>query len=357
MHTPCPTPSSMGAAQLTIDLGAVCANWRALDALSGNEVETGAVVKADAYGIGAEQAAKALAAEGAKSYFVALAEEGVAIRDALGDQPDIYVFSGHMEGESDALVSARLTPLLNAPDQLSRHATNAVAHPFGVQLDTGMNRLGFEPSEWNDCKAELLESGPLLVMSHLACADEPGHPMNARQLDAFRGMTDGISPRRSLAATGGILLGPEYHFDLTRPGVGLYGGQPFGGARPAIRLDVPVIQTRAVRPGESVGYGNSWTASAPTRVATISAGYADGLLRSAAPGAVVFAGNTPCPVIGRISMDLITVDVSGLVEVPASLQVIGPNYSVDALAEAAGTIGYEILTALGARYEREYTLW
>ncbi|MDE0347867.1 MAG: alanine racemase, partial [Boseongicola sp.] len=182
----------MGAAHLTIDLDAVCSNWRALDALSNNEVETAAVVKADAYGIGAAQAAKVLAKAGAKSFFVALVEEGVTIRNVLGNQPDIYVFSGHMEGETDALVSAGLIPLLNAPDQMSRHAANAPAHPFGVQLDTGMNRLGFEPSEWNDCKAELLDSGPLLVMSHLACADEPGHPMNVQQLDAFRGMTEGI---------------------------------------------------------------------------------------------------------------------------------------------------------------------
>ncbi|MDE0347868.1 MAG: alanine racemase, partial [Boseongicola sp.] len=162
--------------------------------------------------------------------------------------------------------------------------------------------------------------------------------------------------RRSLAATGGILLGPQYHFDLTRPGVGLYGGQPFGEARPVIQLDVPVIQTRTVQPGETVGYGNAWTATAPTKVATISAGYADGLLRAAAPGAVVLAGNTPCPVVGRISMDLITVDVSGLHKVPDTLQVIGPDFPVDAFAEAAGTIGYEILTSLGARYERVYLL-
>lgn len=344
----------MGAAHLTIDLDAVCSNWRALDALSNHEVETAAVVKADAYGIGAAQAAKALAKAGAKSFFVALVEEGVTIRNVLGSQPDIYVFSGHMDGETDALASARLIPLLNAPDQMSRHAANAPNLPFGVQLDTGMNRLGFELSEWNDRKFELLNAGPLLVMSHLACADEPGHPMNVQQLDAFRGMTDGIAPRRSLAATGGILLGPEYHFDLTRPGVGLYGGQPFGEARPAIRLDVPVIQTRTVQPGETVGYGNAWTATAPTKVATISAGYADGLLRAAAPGAVVFAGNTPCPVVGRISMDLITVDVSELHNVPTSLQVIGPDLPVDAFAEAAGTIGYEILTSLGARYERVY---
>ncbi len=344
----------MGAARLTIDLDAICANWRALDALSDNEVETAAVVKADAYGIGATRVAKALVEAGARSFFVALVEEGIAVRGMLGTQPDIYVFAGHMAGKSDALVSARLIPLLNAPDQMSRHVENTPSHPFGVQLDTGMNRLGFEPSEWNDCKGELLESAPLLVMSHLACADEPDHPMNALQLDAFRGMTDGIPARRSLAATGGILLGPKYHFDLTRPGVGLYGGQPFGEARPTVHLDVPVIQTRTVQPGETVGYGNTWTATSPTRVATISAGYADGLLRAAAPGAVVFAGNTPCPVVGRISMDLITVDVSGLHEVPGSLQVIGRNSSVDAFAEAAGTIGYEVLTSLGARYERVY---
>ncbi len=177
-----------------------------------------------------------------------------------------------------------------------------------------MNRLGMEPDEF--AALGPLPASVRLVMSHLACADEPGHPMNARQLAAFHAMTDGVAHRRSLAATGGILLGPEYHFDLVRPGIGLYGGRPFADADPVVTLTAPVIQTRVVMPAETVGYGNTYTADAERRIATISAGYADGLIRAMGPEARVHAGSSPCDVVGRVSMDLITVDVSHLDDVP-----------------------------------------
>ena len=344
----------MGAARLTIDLDAVAANWAALDAMTSPHVETAAVVKADAYGLGAGQVARRLAKAGVRSFFVAVASEGKAVRAAVGGEADIYVFSGHMEHDTDALRSADLIPMLNAPEQVARHFSVAGGHPFGVQLDTGMNRLGLEPDDWTELRSDLMEAGPRLVMSHLACADEPEHQMNHQQLRVFHELTDGIAHRRSLSATGGILLGPEYHFDLVRPGVGLYGGLPFAEAQPALRLAAPVIQTRSVRPFETVGYGNSWTAKVETTVATIAAGYADGLIRAMGPKARVFAGDTPCPVVGRVSMDLITVDVTHLDGVPDSLEILGPHQGVDDLAEAAGTIGYEILTSLGARYDRIY---
>lgn len=350
----CPTPLGMGSARLTIDLEAVQSNWAALDALSGPGVETAAVVKADAYGLGATKVAQALAAKGVRSFFVALAEEGRALRKVLGPDPDIYVFSGHMAGDTEVLEEAGLIPMLNAPEQVVRHFGKAPGTPFGVQLDTGMNRLGLEPGDWDALKSDLMEAGPRLVISHLACADEPDHPMNAQQLRTFHHMTDGLAHRRSLAATGGTLLGPEYHFELTRPGIGLYGGLPFEDARPTVRVDVPVIQTRLVRPFETVGYGNAWTAKVETTVATVAAGYADGLIRAMGPKAVLYAGDTPCPVVGRVSMDLITVDVSALDEAPETLEIIGPNRLVDDVAEAAGTIGYEILTSLGHRYARAY---
>ena len=344
----------MGAAELTIDLASVAENWRALDALSGSHVETAAVVKADGYGLGIDRIALRLAELGVTSFFVAIAEEGVKLRRFVGESPDIYVFSGHMAHDTSRLVEAQLIPLLNAPEQVTRHFSNAAGHPFGVQLDTGMNRLGIEHGDWSALSSELMAAGPRLVMSHLACADEPEHPMNAQQLRTFRDMTDGIAHRRSLAATGGILLGPEYHFDLTRPGIGLYGGHPFASASRVVRLDAPVIQTRIVRPFETVGYGNSWTAKVESCIATVACGYADGLIRAMGRGAQVWAGETPCPVVGRVSMDLITVDVSHLDEVPDRLTILGPAQSVDDLAEAAGTIGYEILTALGGRYRRSY---
>ena len=344
----------MGAAHLTIDLAAVRANWAALDAMSAPGVETAAVVKADAYGLGVAEVGTMFAAAGVTSFFVAIAEEGRVLRRSIGDGPDIYVFSGHMAGDTDMLEEAALIPLLNAPEQVARHFSKSGGQPFGIQLDTGMNRLGMEPADWHALSLELMDAGPRLVMSHLACADEPGHPMNAQQLRVFRELTDGVAHRRSLAATGGILLGPEFHFDLTRPGIGLYGGLPFAEARPTQRVDVPVIQTRQVRPFETVGYGNAWTAKVETTVATVAAGYADGLIRAMGPNAVLYSGETPCPVIGRVSMDLITVDVTALDDTPETLEVIGPNRPVDAVAEAAGTIGYEVLTSLGRRYARTF---
>jgi alanine racemase len=199
-----------------------------------------------------------------------------------------------------------------------------------------------------------LEGRPALVMSHLACADDPASAVNEAQLAAFHAMTDGIGVPRSLAATGGLLLGPEYHFDLTRPGIGLYGGRPFEAATPVVGLSLPVIQTRAVAAGEIVGYAGSWVAEGASVIATVSGGYADGLPRSLSNAAVLWDGAIPCPLVGRVSMDLITVDITHLPEVPRSLDLLGPYQTVDDLADAAGTIGYEILTGLGARYVRRY---
>lgn len=343
----------MGAAVLHIDLDAVAANWRALRDKCAPHVETAGVVKANGYGLDATRVAKRLAAEGAQSFFVALPEEGVAVRKAVGRSPDIYVFSGHMDGDRDALISSDLIPLLNSPEQVTRHFSESPGHAFGVQLDTGMNRLGMEAADWDALRGDLMDAGPRLVMSHLACADEPDHPMNHQQLRAFQEMTKGVA-RRSLSATGGTLLGEEYHFDLVRPGIGLYGGLPFTDASPVVSLSIPVIQTRDVRPFETVGYGNAWQADIERRIATIAAGYADGLIRAMGPKAKVFANGVVCPVVGRVSMDLITIDVTHLDEPPETVEILGPHQTVDDVADAAGTIGYEILTSLGHRYNRVY---
>ncbi len=316
--------------------------------------ETGAVVKADSYGLGAARVARVLAQAGARKFFVAAAEEGATVRQALGEGPEIFVFSGHMAGDTEMIGDLGLTPMLNSAEQVKRHRDALPGAAFGVQLDTGMNRLGLEPADWAAVSAELIAAGPKLVMSHLACSDEPDHPMNAAQLKNFRAMTDGTGLKRALSATGGILLGPDYHFDVTRPGIGLYGGLPFEKARPVVRLSLPVVQIRKVAPGETVGYANSWTAPRESRIATVAAGYADGLSRRFSGKARLWAGDTPCPLVGRVSMDLITVDVTDLAEVPQSLDILGPHQGVDALAEVAGTIGYEILTALGQRYQRAY---
>lgn len=344
----------MATASLRIDLDAILANWRGLDALSSARSETGAVVKADSYGLGAPRIAQMLAQAGCRKFFVAAAEEGVAVRKAVGEAPEIFVFSGHMAGDTQIIAGARLTPMLNSLEQVTRHFEALPGAPFGVQLDTGMNRLGMEEGEWGAVAPIVLGSRPKLIMSHLACSDEPDHPMNARQLAAFHYMTDGLDVPRSLSATGGLLLGPAYHFDVLRPGIGLYGGAPWEEARPVVTLSLPLIQLRDVQPGETVGYSNSWTAPRESRIATVAAGYADGLTRRFSSKAKLWAGAIPCPVVGRVSMDLITVDVTDLDEVPEAFDILGPHQGVDALADVAGTIGYEILTSLGHRYHRSY---
>ena len=344
----------MSVATLTIDLSAVTTNWRALDDMTGPDVQTGAVVKADGYGLGVARIARALADAGVTQFFVAVAQEGAILRQTLGVGPEITLFSGHMADDTGLIRDMHLTPMLNSPAQLARHLAALPDHPFGVQLDTGMSRLGMQPSDWQDVRNTALTAGPSLLMSHLACADTPDHPMNATQLARFHEMTDGTEVPRSLVATAGILLGADYHFDLTRPGIGLYGGWPFTDAAPVVRISIPVIQVRDLKTGESVGYANAWVAKNPSRIATLSGGYADGFLRSLGNGAALFHNATPCPLVGRVSMDLLTVDITHLPDSPESLDLLCDHQSIDDLARAAGTIGHEVLTSLGQRYQRRY---
>ena len=343
----------MTASTLTIDLNAIVANWRALDAKSAVNVETSAVVKADGYGLGVGPVAMALFKAGARSFFVALAQEGVAVRKAVGNAPAIYVFSGLMQGDIPLMQEYNLVPLLNSAKQLVKFRMQAPNMAYGVQIDTGMNRLGMELSEYIMVRDKIAKAD--LLISHLACADTPDHPQNAQQLQHFNEMTRGLSMPRSLSATGGILLGADYHFDMVRPGIGLYGGAPFRQAKPVVTVSIPVIQTRSIKAGQTVGYAALWTAKRPSKIATLAAGYADGLIRAMGNSDLsVWAGDTPCPIVGRVSMDLITVDVTDLERVPDHMDIINADQTVEHVAKAAGTIGYEILTSLGARYNRDY---
>ena len=334
----------MGTGLLHIDERALADNWRALDRIS--TVETAAVVKANGYGLGAGRVAKILARAGARQFFVAVAEEATALRAVLGPAPVINIFSGHMESDTRLISDLDLTPMLNSPEQVARHNNRLPGHKFGLQIDSGMNRLGIEDYDFSPEMA----GGASLVMSHLACADAPDHEMNAKQLAKFKKMTQGVKAPKSLAATGGILLGPEFHFDLVRPGIGLYGGMPFETAKPVVTIDLPVIQIRTIAAGEAVGYGNSFVADKEMKVATVSGGYADGLIRAMSGKATLFAGDVPCAMLGRVSMDLLTIDVTHLDYSPDALTILGPQQTVDQLADVAGTIGYEILTSLGQRY-------
>ena len=354
---PAPPPvkkRSMSAPTLTIDLNALAANWRALDRATPSGVQTAAVVKADAYGLGVARVARALATAGARRFFVAYTEEGAALRQTLGPGPQICVLAGHMPGDTEMIGDLDLTPMLNSIDQVTRHLESLPGHAFGVQLDSGMKRLGMDEPEWEAIAPFVLEAGPEMLISHLACGDDPDHPMNEAQLLRFHAMTDGTGLPRSLAATAGILLGSRYHFDLTRPGIGLYGGFPYEAALPVVSLTLPVVQARAVLPGETVGYSATWGPEAPSMIATVLGGYADGILRSLSNKAVLWDGDTPCPVVGRVSMDAVTVDISHLETVPRSLDLLGPHQRIDDLAQTAGTISYEILTRLSARLNRRY---
>ncbi len=343
----------MATATATIDLNAIKQNWQKLRSMSRND--TAAVVKANAYGLGIKQVAKALYDEGARLFFVATAEEGAELRSILGKIPEIYIFSGHMVGDTELIRNYNLIPLINSIEQLSRQSQLLKEKKFGVQLDTGMNRLGIEPMEWETVKEFTLSLNPVLIMSHLACADEPGHKMNTTQLNTFRTLTDKINIKKSLAATGGILLGPEYHFDLTRPGIGIYGCSPMKNCLPVLKIEIPVIQIRDIKSGETVGYGNTWTSTSKKRIATISAGYADGIFRVVGQRTKLYFKEIGCPIVGRISMDLIGVDITRLNMDPDKLELINSLQTIDKIAEGAGTIGYEFLTSLGHRYNRKYT--
>ncbi len=337
---------------LTVDLAAIVANWRALDALTAPGCATAAVVKGDGYGCGAVPVGRALAVAGARTFFVAVPSEGEILRAALGGGPDIFVLGGYGEAEDKLYRSANLRPVLNSAAQ-ARAWFSGSNGPCAIQLDTGMNRLGMEADEFASLGA--LPGSVQLIMSHMGCADDPSAAVNAAQLAEFRRMTEGLAVPLSLSATAGLLLGKDYHFDMTRMGIGLYGGWPFADAQQVVRVEAPIIQIRDLAAGETVGYGSTWTAERPSRIATISAGYADGLIRYLSHGATAYIADRPVPFAGRVSMDLITLDVTDCRCAPGDMvELIGPNQSIDDLAKAAGTIGHEILTSLGSRYRRRY---
>lgn len=361
MPVPCDT------ARLTVDLSALAANHHAL-AKAARGAEVAPVVKADGYGLGAAQVAARLWEEGARSFFSARVASAARLRAALGeDRPaTIYVLDGCPDGAAPTLEAARLTPVLNSLAQAeawSAHASGAGLLPAALHVDTGMNRLGVRPEE-----AEALAASPDrlsrlrldLVMSHLACGSDPSRPENARQRDRFREAAR-LFPdaRRSLAASGGIYNGEDFLFDLVRPGVSLYGGGPFERPHPDVRavatLEADVLQVRAVAPGETVGYGGRWTAERPTRIAVLGIGYADGVLRSTSPGGRAWFEGRLLPLVGRVSMDLIAVDLQDAEARPGDrMQLFGPDRNVDEAAEAAGTLAYELLTRVGVRVGRTY---
>ena len=356
--------ADLGAAVLTVDLDAVVANSRRLAARA-QPAACAAVVKADAYGLGAASVAPALARAGCRRFCVALPAEGIDLRRVLGAGPEILVLHGPPPGSEAAFAAHDLTPVLNSVAQAEAWAAFGRARgaplPAGLQFDTGMARLGAPPADCGRLR-DLPGLDVRLIASHLACADDPAHPANAAQLAAFRALRRmWPAADASLAASFGIFLGPDWHFDLVRPGAALYGINPVAGANPmrgVVRLQAPVIQTRAIGPGDAVGYGHTWRTDRPARVATLGIGYADGLPRSLSNRGAAWLSDTRLPLIGRVSMDSIVVDASAVPEAALRegtlLDLIGPHCGVDALAEQAGTFGYELLTRLGRRFARRH---
>lgn len=342
----------MRPARLTVDLTALAANYRSLQAASGAEVHP--VVKADAYGLGADAVAARLMREGARTFFAARVAEGVALRRALGISPVIYVLDGCPPGLTREMIDGDLRPCLNHGDQL-RDWRSAGGGACAIHVDTGMNRLGFRPEQ-----APEPFDGVTMVLSHLACADEPSHPMNRRQRDAFADISKRYPGAvRSFANSGGCFLGPDFAFDAARPGICLYGGGPEGRPddriQPVATFSADVLQVRDVPPGESVGYSRGFVADRPTTVATVAAGYADGVLRSNSPDGRVSIGGALRPILGRVSMDVLAVDITGLdVAVGDPVELFGPNRPLDDAARAAGTVAWELLTSVGPRVPRTY---
>jgi alanine racemase len=350
----------------TIDLAAIVENWRQL-ARRADPAEAAATVKADAYGLGMTRVAPALAAAGARTFFVATLEEGIALRTLLATER-IYVLNGVWPAGAQEMLRRELRPCLNSLEQISIWQARGAGRPAALHIDTGINRLGLGPDE-----VEVLTEEPgrlagiefSLVMSHLACADESTHPLNRIQLERFRERTAalGLGGRvRSIAASSGIFLGPDFHFDLVRPGAALYGLASLTNhpnfMSQAVRLEGKIIQTRHVDRGMTVGYGATNSIEGPGRIAIVGLGYADGFPRSLGNRGYAVLGGERIPVVGRVSMDLIALDVSATPperSLPgAMVELIGPNHSIEELASEAGTNGYEMLTALGRRYRRVY---
>jgi alanine racemase len=352
----------IGVARLDIRLGAVAANWRECGRLSGTAVA--GVVKADAYGLGLGPVARTLDEAGCNAFFVARLEEGIALRSLVPDAR-IYVLDGVPAGSVPALVAHRLTPVLNSLAELAAWQSPQ-RRDAAIQIDTGMNRLGLPPDELATLIAEarLRMAGVniVLLMSHLACADDPDHNMNKAQLGRFRAALAKLPPApASLASSGGILLGRDYAFDLVRPGLGLYGGNPqAGGANPfrtAVRLTGRILQLRRVDYGQTVGYGASYRTGRNSTLATVALGYADGMMRVLGNRGKASIAGIRVPVVGRVSMDLITLDVTDLPSEPKigdEAEFLGDTISLEELAAASGTAPYEILTSLSRRALRHY---
>ena len=361
---------------LEIHLDRISRNYLALQKRLTRGTDCAAVVKADAYGLGAAMIAPELYKANCRHFYTAYASEALVVRAALADlekvQPaQIYSLHGDHGVTPSELLKNNIVPVLNGLGDIERWAALAKETgkklPAVLHIDTGMNRLGLSGAEVTRLKNNTDILRPLdvrYVMSHLACADTADHPKNKEQLDKFKQLTAelGLPCRLSFANSGGIFLGNNYHFDQARPGCAIYGINPQTGynnpMQGVITLKASILQIRDAAAGETVGYGASYRLPSAVKLATISAGYADGILRSIAENGMVYIGGQKCPLVGRVSMDVFVVDVTAVTSrshIGDCVEIVGAHQTVDDVAAQAGTIGYEILTSLGKRYKRIYT--
>jgi alanine racemase len=368
-HIVPPAHAARAGAVLTIDLDAIAANYRLLAQRAGGAVVAG-VMKADAYGLGMARVAPALVRAGCRVFFTAHVDEGIRLRDIVPPDSTIYVLHGPPPGTAADFLAHGLTPVLNDPGQVREWS--ALCARVGrrlaaaVQVDSGMSRMGLAPADLaalGEPRDWLAAFDPVLLMSHLACADVPDHPMNEHQrlrFDAIRAQFPAM--RASLANSSAVFLGPDFHYGLVRPGAALYGINPQpGGVNPlrqAVSLDVRIVQVRTIEAGAAVGYGARYVAEGTRRIATIAIGYADGWLRALSGRGSAYIDGVRVPVAGTVSMDSITLDVTGIpdarLQPGMTVELLGPHQHVDVVAAEAGTIGYEVLTRMGARFERRY---
>jgi alanine racemase len=363
------TSNNLAGAVLSINLAALAHNYKTL-AKKASKAATAAAIKGDAYGLGVKPVAKTLWAAGCRSFYVARPEEGAALRNLL-PLAAVTVLDGLYEGHADYYREHRLVPALTTLSQIQDWARHGRGNPCTLHVDTGINRAGLQASDWLALTGDetlLRKLNIRMLMSHLACGDDQQSPMNQRQLDRFKAIRDGVPHiAASLSNSPGIFLGRAYHFDEVRPGIGLYGGNPTpyqkNPTKAVATLEARVLQVRSIRRGETVGYSATWKAKRNSHIAVIAAGYADGVARklsstpAGGPAQVWLAGQL-CPIVGRVSMDMMTVDVT---DVPVRklakathAELFGKHISVDEAAGWAGTISYELLTHLGKRYARVY---
>ena len=352
---------------LQVNLAALARNYQRLQEAAAG-AECAAVVKADAYGLGINEVARRLAREGCETFFVTNFDEGFELREIL-PAAVIYVLDSVPPGQEQSFLQYGLRPVLNSLEQVRRwndFVGKDAAANCAIHIDTGMNRLGLERAEVTSLRKHLewLDNLQIdFVMTHLACADQPGHPLNRRQVALFDELRQGIPHKRtSIANSAGTLLGEPFQGDIVRPGIAIYGGNPFADRQnpmeEVIRLQGRVSQVRELEAGETVGYGATYSSARPARIATITVGYANGYPRNLGNKAYVSINGNKVPIIGRVSMDLITVDVSAIdnpsVEPGTLADVIGGDIDLDELASLAGTVGYELMTGLGRGLPRLY---